>query len=319
VHAPPVPIRIGVSACLLGEEVRFDGGHKRDTFLTDVLDPHVELIPVCPEVEVGMGTPREALRLVRRGDEIRMITTRTGIDHTDAMHRWAAGRLDALERADLSGYVLKKDSPSCGMDRVKTYSGDDEPRRDGRGLFAAALLERMPLLPVEEEARLADPVLRENFIERVFAYRRLQDLFRSDWDAAALAAFHSAHRMALLAHSPGSRKELERLLARAESMPETDLREQYSLSFMKTLAIPATRARHAVVLRHMAAHLKKQLDISSREELAHAILDFRHGFAPLVVPLTLVRHHAHVHGIAYLEGQTYLAPHPAELMLRNHA
>ena len=317
-HLTPVRIRIGVSACLLGEEVRFDGGHKRDAFLTGVLDPHVEFIPVCPEVEMGLGTPRETLRLVRRGEEVRMITTRTNIDHTDAMKAWANHRLDLLQGQDLSGYVLKKDSPSCGMARVKTYSTEEAPRRDGRGLFAAALLERMPLLPVEEEGRLSDPVLRENFIERVFAYRRLQDLFRSHWDADALGAFHAGHTVTLLAHSAKSARELERLVASAPAMSETELRERYSSLFMKTLAIPATRARHAKVLRHMAGRLQKVIDGASREELAGTILDYRHGLVPLAVPLTLIRHHVRVHRVPYLEVQTYLRPHSSELMLRNH-
>lgn len=313
-------IRIGVSACLLGEEVRFDGGHKRDAFLTSTLEPHVEFVPVCPEVEMGLGTPRETLRLVRTGRGVRMITTRTAIDHTDAMNRWSARRLDALERENLSGYVLKKDSPSCGMERVKTYSpgAGDVPKRDGRGLFAAALLERMPLLPVEEEGRLSDPVLRENFIERVFAYRRLCDLFVPRWTPGALVAFHTAHKMSLLAHSTTAYNELGRLVARAGDLDRQDLRTRYSSLFMRTLAIPATRARHTNVLQHMAGHLKKLLDDGSRAELAASIDDYRRGLVPLVVPLTLIRHHVRVHHVKYLEGQIYLEPHPRELMLRNH-
>ena len=314
----PTPIRIGVSACLLGEEVRFDGGHKRDTFLTTVLDPHVEFVPVCPEVEMGLGTPRETLRLIRRGDDLRMITTRTNIDHTEAMSLWARGRLDALERMDLSGYVLKKDSPSCGMERVKTYASGAAARRDGRGLFAAALLERMPQLPVEEEGRLTDPVLRENFIERVFAYRRLQDLFGSRWTAGALVVFHTAHKMSLLAHSVRGYGEMGRLVAAVRTRPRAELRSVYSSLFMKTLAVPATRARHTNVLQHMAGHLKQLLDDPSREELAATILDYRNGLVPLIVPVTLFRHHVRVHEVTYLEAQTYLAPHPRELMLRNH-
>jgi uncharacterized protein YbgA (DUF1722 family)/uncharacterized protein YbbK (DUF523 family) len=312
------PIRIGISACLLGEEVRFDGGHKRDPFLTDILGPHVAFVPVCPEVEMGLGTPRETLRLVRQGTALRMVTTRTLIDHTDGMNRWASRRLAALEREDLSGYVLKKDSPSCGMERVKTYADDEMPRRDGRGLFAAALIERMPLLPVEEEGRLSDPVLRENFIERVFAYRRLQDLFRSRWTVGSLVAFHTAHKMSLLAHSTAAYRELGQLVAAAKAMPRAELRARYSSLFMTTLKAPATRARHTNVLQHMAGHLKKRIDDSSRAELASCIDEYRRGFVPLIVPLTLIRHHVRLHRVEYLHGQTYLEPHPRELMLRNH-
>jgi len=171
-------IRIGISACLLGQKVRFDGGHKRDAFLTETLAPHVEWVPVCPEVEVGMGTPREPLRLVRENGRTRMITTQKAIDHTEAMNAWAAGRLDELIREDLDGYVLKKDSPSCGLDGVPRYRDDGSAPRDGRGLFAEALVERMPLLPVEDEARLADPRVRAHFLARVLAFRRLKDRSR---------------------------------------------------------------------------------------------------------------------------------------------
>jgi uncharacterized protein YbgA (DUF1722 family)/uncharacterized protein YbbK (DUF523 family) len=311
-------IRIGISACLLGQEVRFDGGHKKDDFLTKVLGPHVEYVPVCPEVEMGLGTPRETLRLVRQDGSLRMITTRTAIDHTDGMNRWAARRLDALERENLFGYVLKKDSPSCGMERVKTYGEAAMPVRDGRGLFASALLERMPLLPVEEEGRLSDPTLRENFIERVFAYRRLHDLFQARWTAGALVRFHTAHKMSLLAHSTTAYNELGRLVARAGDLGRADLRRAYEALFMRTLAIPASRARHTNVLQHMAGHLKKVVDDDSRGELAGCIDDYRRGLVPLIVPLTLVRHHVRRHQVTYLQGQVYLEPHPRELMLRNH-
>lgn len=312
-------VRIGISACLLGQEVRFDGGHKQDEFLTQVLGPHVEYVPVCPEVEMGLGTPRETLRLVRQGGRLRMLTARTGVDHTDGMNRWAAKRLDALEREDLSGYVLKKDSPSCGMERVKTYGeGSSMPVRDGRGLFASALLERLPLLPVEEEGRLSDPTLRENFIERVFAYRRLKNLFHTRWTAGSLVRFHTAQKMSLLAHSTTAYNEMGRLVARAGDLPRADLRRGYEASFMRALTIPATRARHSNVLRHMAGHLKTLVDDESRAELAGCIDEYRRGLVPLIVPLTLIRHHVRRHDVRYLAGQTYLEPHPRELMLRNH-
>ena len=311
-------IRIGISACLLGEQVRFDGGHKRDHFLTKILGPHVEYVPVCPEVEMGLGTPRETLRLVRSPAGVRMITTRTGIDHTEGMEEWSAGRLDDLARQDLSGYVLKKDSPSCGMERVKTYGSDGPPTRNGRGIFATALLERLPLLPVEEEGRLGDATLRENFIERVFAYRRLKDLFASRWTVGTLVRFHTAHKMSLLAHSTTAYNALGRIVATASGRPRPELRHDYETLFMSTLAVPATRARHTNVLQHMAGHLKKVVDDESRQELASSIDEYRRGLVPLVVPLTLIRHHVRREGIEYLRGQIYLEPHPRELMLRNH-
>ena len=233
---PDSRIRIGISACLLGDEVRFDGGHKRDLFLIDILGPHVEWVRVCPEVEVGLGIPREPIRLVRAASGIRMITTRTGIDHTDAMTRWARRRVEALADEDLCGYVLKKDSPSCGMERVKVYAPAGGAARDGRGLFAAALIAAMPVLPVEEEGRLSDPRLRENFIERVFAYRRMKDLFAARWTAGDVVRFHTAHKMALLAHSTGAYQELGSRVARVADLPRREFRDAYERLFMETLA-----------------------------------------------------------------------------------
>lgn len=310
-------LRIGISSCLLGDEVRFDGGHKRDRFLTQTLAPYVEWVRVCPEVEVGMGVPREPLRLVNVGGDIRMITTRTGIDHTDGMRTYAERRTRALASMDLRGYVLKKDSPSCGMERVKVYSGA-APERTGVGVYATVLKARFPALPIEEEGRLADPVLRENFIERVFAYHRLRALFDGRWTMNALIGFHTAHKMALLAHSTTAYQELGRLVASGKTIARAGLRARYEERFMATLARPATVRRHTNVLMHMAGHLKKVVDEDSKRELIACIDEYRRELVPLVVPLTLLRHYVRVHGIAYLAGQTYLEPHPRELMLRNH-
>jgi len=311
------PIRIGISACLLGDEVRFDGGHKRDRFLTDTLGPFVEWVKVCPEVEMGLGTPRETLRLVADNGTLRLITTRTHIDHTAGMNAWAAERVEELAEEQLSGYVLKKDSPSCGMARVKVY-GLPLPERSGRGLFATALMERFPNLPVEEEGRLSDPRLRENFIERVFAYRRLRDVFAGTWTTGDLIRFHTAHKMSLLSHSTTAYQALGRLVAGARGQKQSALREAYESLFMSTMAKIATPARHTNVLQHMAGHLKRLIDADSKRELQGAIDEYRRGFVPLVVPLTLLRHYVRLHTVAYLAGQTYLEAHPRELMLRNH-
>ena len=311
------PIRIGISACLLGDEVRFDGGHKRDRFLTDTLGPFVEWVKVCPEVEMGLGTPRETLRLVAADGGLRLITTRSGVDHTDAMNAWSAERVGELADEQLSGYVLKKDSPSCGMARVKVY-GLPMPERSGRGLFATALMERFPNLPVEEEGRLSDPRLRENFIERVFAYRRLRDVFAGTWTTGALIRFHTAHKMSLLSHSTTAYQTLGRLVAGARGQKPSALRDAYESLFMSTMAKIATPARHTNVLQHMAGHLKRLIDADSKRELQGAIDEYRRGLVPLVVPLTLLRHYVRLHQVAYLAGQTYLEAHPRELMLRNH-
>jgi len=312
-------LRIGISSCLLGDEVRFDGGHKRDAFLTQVLAPFVEWVRVCPEVEVGMGVPRETLRLVRVGSDTRMVTTRTGIDHTDSMRAYARRRVKALESTDLRGYVLKKDSPSCGMERVKVYPPEGGTgTRTGVGTYAEILKAHFPALPIEEEGRLLDPVLRENFIERVFAYDRLRALFDGNWAIKSLVAFHTAHKMALLAHSTTAYQELGRLVASASGRPRAEVRREYQELFMRTLARPATTRRHTNVLMHMAGHLKTKLDPASKSELGGCIDEYRRELVPLVVPLTLLRHYVRAHQIDYLAGQTYLEPHPRELMLRNH-
>jgi uncharacterized protein YbgA (DUF1722 family)/uncharacterized protein YbbK (DUF523 family) len=312
------PLRIGVSSCLLGQNVRWDGGHKRDRFLTDELGPFVEWVPVCPEVELGLGTPRPTVRLVRRAEAVRMVEPKSGADHTDAMRAYARRRVRELDRADLSGYVLKKDSPSCGMERVKVYAESGAGARDGRGLFAEALLERFPQLPVEEEGRLGDPRLRENFVVRLFAYRRLRRLFASRWSTGRLVAFHTAHKLLLLAHLPAAYTRLGRLVADARSVPREELARRYQSEFMEALARPSTRRLHTNVLQHMAGYFRGRIDTADRDELLSLIDEHRLGRLPLVVPLTLVRHHARRLGVAYLLGQVYLDPHPKELMLLNH-
>ena len=296
--------------------MRFDGGHKRDSFLTDVLSRHVSWVRVSPEVEVGMGTPRETLRLVRSADGgVRMITTRTGIDHTDAMSDWSRRRLAELEGETLSGYVLKKDSPSCGLEAVTVFDHADVPHRTGRGLFADALVLRYPNLPVEDEGRLSDPVRRENFVERVFAYQRLRRFFEGRWAAGVLAGFHAAHEMTLLAHSPRQCRELGALVASAAGRPHSELRAEYESRFMQTLALLTTRRGHSNVLVHMAGHLEGLLDDRARQELTTAIEAYRRGQVDLRVPLTLLADHARSHEVAYLLKQTYLEPYPRELMM----
>jgi uncharacterized protein YbgA (DUF1722 family)/uncharacterized protein YbbK (DUF523 family) len=312
------PIRLGVSACLLGDQVRYDGGHKRDTFLMDILGPFVEWVKVCPEVESGMGTPREPVRLVDHAGRIRLLTVESGVDHTDAMTTYAAARVNQLADEDLCGYVLKKGSPSCGMTRVNVYGGGGPAARSGVGVFARALLVRFPDLPVEEEGRLLDPRVRDNFIERIFAYRRLRDLFESRWTVGDLVGFHTAHKLVLMAHSLPAYGRLGRLVARARDVPRATMRADYSAAFMAALSSIATPPRHTNVLQHMVGYFKRTLDIESRAELLTTIDDYRRGLLPLVVPLTLIRHHVRRHDVHYLAGQVYLEPHPKELMLRNH-
>jgi len=312
------PVRIGISSCLLGQNVRFDGGHKRDAFLVGTFGRFVEWVAVCPEVEMGLGTPRETLRLVRRGDDVRFVMPKSGTDHTDAMRAWAEKRLDQLGREDLSGYVLKKDSPSCGMERVRLYDENGVPARTGRGAFAEALLRRFPTLPVEEEGRLGDMKLRENFVKRVFAYHRLKAFFSARWTLGGLVAFHTAHKLLLMAHSPQAYQTIGRLVARSKTLAREELRRAYEGGFMAALAVATNNRRHTNVLQHMAGYFSAQLPVDERKEMAGVIEDYRKGLVPLVVPLTLVRHHVRRLGVAYLQGQVYLEPHPKELMLLNH-
>ena len=302
-------LRLGVSACLLGNEVRFDGGHKRHPFLTDLLAPFVEWVPVCPEVEAGFGTPREAMRLVRDG---------AGDGSQDPGRVKAVTvRLRQLSSLDLDGYILKKDSPSCGLFRVKVYGQSGAGERTGRGLFAEGLANAQPLMPLEEEGRLSDPRLRENFIERVFAYRRLRELTAGPVKAGELMRFHARHKLLLLAHAPAAYARLGRLVASVKGRVGRAVLDEYAVGFMEALAVPATRGRHVNVLQHMAGYFDAA-DDGSRRELVATIADYGRGLVPLVVPLTLIAHHARRHDVRYLIDQVYLQPHPKELMLRNH-
>jgi uncharacterized protein YbgA (DUF1722 family)/uncharacterized protein YbbK (DUF523 family) len=298
-------------------KVRFDGGHKKDEFLVNTFGAWVEWVPVCPEVEVGMGTPRESVRLMREGANVRMVAPKSGKDWSDAMRAYSAQRVEKLAAAELSGYVLKKDSPSCGMERVKVY-GDGMPTKSGRGLFAEALLARFPSLPVEEEGRLCDPHLRDNFVERVFAYHRLRRFFSGRWTIGGLVAFHTSHKLQLMAHAPKSYESLGRLVARAKQLSREELRQSYETGFMKGLKAVATTRRNSNVLHHILGYFKKLLDGEARAELLGLIEDYRRGLLPLIVPITLIRHYVRLHSVGYLAGQVYLEPHPRELMLRNH-
>ena len=311
-------IRLGISACLLGERVRFDSGHKREPFLVESLGQFVDWVSVCPEVESGMGAPREAMRLVRVDDEIRLLTNKTAQDKTVMLRHFSSRRVNELAEEDLCGFVLKKDSPSCGLERVKVYSPGGVPTKTGRGLFAEALAARFPLLPVEEEGRLNDPRLRENFVERIFAYRRLVTLFAKRWTMGDVVRFHTAHKLTLMAHKPDAYRRLGQLVASGASTPRGELQERYASEFMAALQAIATPRRHSNVLHHMLGYFKKTLDRESRAELLALIEDYAAGHVPLVVPLTLLGHHIRRGEVSYLADQVYMRPHPVELMLRNH-
>ena len=310
--------KVGVSACLLGQQVRFDGGHKRDVFLTDLFGKFVDWVAICPELEVGMGVPRETVRLVGTPTDPRMIAEKSGKDWTAAMHRFAAKRVRDIADKRLSGYVFKKNSPSCGMERVKVYNAKGMAARQGRGLFAAALINHWPLLPVEEEGRLNDLKLRENFIERVFAYHRWLQAASARSSPGALVRFHTSHKFLLLAHSERHYRQLGRLVAAAKQTSLAAVYDDYGRVFMEALAVHATEKTHANVLDHMMGYFSKQLAATERQELVQLIGDFRRQLIPLIAPITMIRHYTRKSQVAYLQGQLYLEPHPKELMLRNH-
>lgn len=311
-------IRVGVSSCLLGKEVRYDAGHKKNRYLTDVLDEYVEWVSICPEIESGMPTPRPAMRLVEDGEDVRMTEIKSNEDHTAGMRRFSQSRVRKLRDLNLCGYILKKNSPSCGMTRVKIWTGKGTPRHDGRGLYASELMDAYPNLPVEEEGRLHDAALRDNFIERIFSYQRLQNLFRPRWTVGQVMRFHTAHKLQLMAHSPVAYRTLGQLVAATKETPRATFRSRYEGGFMQALAHLASRGRNTNALQHAAGYVKKMIDSASRVELATLIHDYRIGLVPLIVPLTLLGHHIRVHDIDYLAGQSFLEPHPKELMLRNH-
>lgn len=315
-------IRIGISSCILGNRVRFDGGHKHDALVAESLQPWVKWIAVCPEVELGLGTPRETLHLAGSQEAVRLVTTRSGIDHTDAMEAYSQRRIAELESMRLHGYILKRASPSCGMERVRLYSGRGAAEKKGVGLFARALLEKWPLLPVEEDGRLHDPALRENFIERIFAYHRWMAFVDSAPKPADLVKFHTRCKMTLLSHCQKRYREMGRLVAQAgDALREgrfAALLDEYGQALMTTLKVKATRARHVNVLQHLAGHLKKEIDGGDRAELAECIEQYRLGLVPMVVPMTLVKHHFRRHPSEWVLDQIYVDPYPAELMLRNH-
>jgi uncharacterized protein YbgA (DUF1722 family)/uncharacterized protein YbbK (DUF523 family) len=313
-------IRLGISACLLGEPVRFDGGHKLDRFITDTLGKYVEFVPVCPEVECGLGVPREAMRLVGDPDAPRLVTVRTKVDLTERLVAWARKRVGQLEREDLHGFIFKSKSPSSGMERVKVYHepAKGSPVTRGVGMFARIFMEHFPLLPVEDEGRLHDPALRENFIERLFVLQRWRELRAAKPDRGGLVAFHTRHKLLVLAHSPNHYRELGRLVARAKEVSVPELYDRYQFRLMEALRLKATPKKNTNVLHHLMGYFKKDLTPDEKQELLEVIDNYHRGYVPLVVPLTLINHYVRKYNQPYLKEQFYLHPHHVELRLRNH-
>ena len=317
---PSDKIKIGISACLLGQQVRFDGGNKRDGYITGTLGLYFDFVPLCPEVGAGLGVPRPTMHLVRKDGTLRAVNVKNAaIDHTDALEGYLKTALPQL--SDVHGYILKKNSPSCGMERVKVYPLEKcnvPPERDGVGIFAGGLREQFPLLPIEEEGRLCDPVLRENFIQRVFIYHRWQQLQASGLTPADLVNFHADHKYILMAHDQDIARELGQRVAQAGAADDfPQLANAYLQLLMEALTKRVSRGQHANVLMHLMGYLKNAIDAEDRQEMLETIHQYRHGYVPLIVPLTLLKHHFRRHPQPYIERQHYLNPHPGELMLRN--
>lgn len=312
-------IKIGISSCLLGEKVRWNGDHKQNEYAKEILGKFFDYVPVCPEVEVGMGVPRETVHLRGEKETYRLVGTKTATDWTQKMLRYSAGKIRELSSHDLSGFIFKKGSPSCGTSRIPVYSESrTKVNTLGQGLFAHAFAQAFPLTPVEEEGRLNDFKIRENYIIRVFSFHRLQKLFAEKFSRGALVSFHTRHKFLLLAHSRKYYDILGKLVAEARKIRPVEMRTRYSEIFMQGLTFRSTAKKNTDVLLHMMGFLKKNLTGEEKQDILSTIEDYRQELVPLIVPITLIRHHVKKHRIAYLLEQVYLNPHPKELMLRNH-
>ena len=312
-------IKIGMSSCLLGEEVRWDADHNHDQYVRDVLGSYFDYVSICPEVDVGMGVPRETVALYGTLENPKMITKRSKTDWTKKMNHYTKDRIHELTKENLCGYVFKGKSPSCGIGKVPIYSEFGSSRmRHGSGMFASSFVKVFPLVPVEDERRLHDPVIRENFIVRIFCFHRLQLLVRKSFSIGSLVRFHTRHKFLILSHSRKKYDDMGELVANAKKIKTAELKTRYSKLFMAALTYKSTPKKNTDVLLHMTGFLKKILTREEKKNILSVIEDYRNELLPLVVPVTLIYHQVKKHNIEYLLDQVYLNPHPKELMLRNH-
>lgn len=317
-ETPSQKIKLGISTCLTGQNVRYNGGHSHDPFLTKTLGRYVDYVPVCPEVECGLPVPREAMRLVGKPENPRLVTIKTRVDLTHQMQSWGEKRLDELEKENLCGYIFKSKSPSSGMERVKVYDDNGVPANTGVGIWARMFMDRFPLLPVEEEGRLNDPVLRENFIQRIFVFQAFRDMRASGPSRGGLVEFHTRHKLLLMSHSPKHYREMGALVGTAKSRDMEELFRDYAVLLAEAMSLRATTAKNVNVLTHIMGYFKKQLSPDEKQELLEIIGRYRNRHVPLIAPITLLNHYVRKYQEPYLSGQAYLNPHPAELGLRNH-
>lgn len=312
------PLKLGVARCLLGDNVRYDGSHKLNRYLRDVLGEFVEFVPVCPEVECGMSIPREAVRLVGDVDSPRLVGRGSGHDFTDQMQQWGNKRLAALEDEDICGYVFKYGSPSSGMARIKVWQENGQPRYDGVGMWARMVMDHFPDLPFEDDGRLNDPVLRENFITRVFTLKRWRDMLAEGMTRGALVEFHTCHKLLILAHHEKTYREMGPYVAGNTELSMPEFFKGYHDLLTKALSYKTTTKKNVNVLTHALGYFKKQLSADEKQEMLELINQYAEGLVPLIVPVTLINHYVRKYDQPYLSKQWYLNPHPAELKLRNH-
>ena len=312
------PIKIGISSCLLGNKVRYDGGHSHDRFLTQTLGLFIDYIPVCPEVECGMPTPREAVRLVGNAEDPRLVTQKTGIDKTNQMNEWINRRLKFLGKENLFGFIFRSKSPSSGLYRIKVYGDDGQIRNTGTGLFARAFTRAFPRIPVEEAGRLNDPQLRELFIESIFSFQRWRDLLNQNKTLGGLVDFHTRNKNLILSHSQEHYRKLGKLVAHGKQLPIDQLFDEYEALLLAALRLKATVSKNINVLQHMTGFFKRDLSSFEKKELIEIIAQYRAGYVPLIVPITMIKHYVMKYDQPWLKVQTYLNPHPIELKLRNY-
>jgi uncharacterized protein YbgA (DUF1722 family)/uncharacterized protein YbbK (DUF523 family) len=311
-------IKVGISTCLLGERVRYDGGHKLDPFLSETLGQYMEYVPVCPEVECGLPVPRESMHLEGNPEQPRLVTSRTHSDKTEQMVTWAKTRIVELEKEDLCGFIFKSKSPSSGMERVRIYNEKGIPENKGVGIFAKIFMAHFPLIPVEEEGRLHDPKLRENFIEQVFVMKRWRELLSGHWSMGPLVDFHSRNKLLILSHSPKHYSMMGKLVADGKKMAIPELYTQYEALLMEAMRLKTTARKNSNVLQHMMGYFKRQLSADEKQEILEITQQYQDGSVPLIVPATLMNHYIRKYKQPYLSIQTYLNPHPIALQLRNH-
>jgi uncharacterized protein YbgA (DUF1722 family)/uncharacterized protein YbbK (DUF523 family) len=311
-------IKLGISTCLLGQNVRYDGGHKLDRFLTDTLGQYVEYVPVCPEVECGLPIPRETMYLEGNPNSPRLVTIHTKQDMTNRMVQWAKKRIMALENEDLCGFIFKSNSPSCGVERIRVYNKKGLSVKKGVGIFARIFMDHFPLHPMEDEERLHDPELRQNFIERIFTLKRWREALAKKEGRGVVVDFHTAHKILILSHSPKHYQMMGKLVAKAKEIPTKELYQQYQTFLMEALQLKTTPKKNANVLQHMVGYFRERISSDEKQELLGMIDSYRKGYIPLIIPVTLINHYVRKYDQPYLKQQVYLNPRPLELQLRNH-